>query len=138
MLALRVAGYPDGTAIPAEVPVRPLNMYGVSKCFGEAVAACFAYGEDLPAIAIRIGAYEAPWLRASPTASNLSAYVSPRDLNQLIVRCLEAPPEIRFAIVNGQSDNRVSRLDLASTRTLLGYAPDDDGFASFDVAHDPA
>jgi nucleoside-diphosphate-sugar epimerase len=124
-----VAGYPVDTPIPTDVPVRPLNMYGVSKCFGEAVAACFAYGENLPAIAIRIGAYEAPWLRASPTPANLSAYVSPRDLNQILVRCLEAPPEVRFAIVNGQSNNRVSRLDLASTRALLGYAPEDDGFA---------
>jgi NAD+ dependent glucose-6-phosphate dehydrogenase len=131
-----VVGYPADTPIPTDVPIRPLNMYGVSKCFGEAVAAAFAYGEDLPAIAVRIAAYEAPWLQERPTARNLSAYVSPRDLNQLFVRCLEAPPEFRFAIVNGQSANRISRLDLASTRDLLGYAPVDDGFTRYDVIPD--
>ena len=131
-----VAGYPADTPIPTGVPVRPLNMYGVSKCFGEAVGAAFAYGEGLPAIAVRIAAYEAPWLEERSTQRNVSAYVSPRDLNQLFVRCLEAPPEIRFAIVNGQSANRVSRLDLASTRDLLGYAPEDDGFVRYDVIPD--
>jgi hypothetical protein len=112
-------------------------MYGVSKCFGEAVAACFAYAEDLPSIAIRIGAYEAPWIHASPTETNLSVYVSPRDLNQLIVRSVEAPADLRFAVVNGQSNNRIQRLDLSSARELLGYCPEDDGFALFDAIPDP-
>lgn len=128
-----VAGYPSGAPIPPDVPVRPITMYGATKCFGEAVGAYFAYAEDLPTIAIRIGAYEAPWLRADPAPGNLAAYVSPRDLNQLIVRSLEAPPELRFAVVNGQSNNRVPRLDLTSTRELLGYAPDDDAFSIFPV-----
>ena len=128
-----VVGYPTGEPIPTDIPVRPLNMYGATKCFGEAVAACFAYGEGLPAIAIRIGAYEAPWLHADPTPDNLSGYVSPRDLNQLIVRSLEAPSDLRFAVVNGQSNNRIQRLDLTSTRELLGYAPEDDAFSLFSV-----
>jgi NAD+ dependent glucose-6-phosphate dehydrogenase len=128
-----VVGYPAGRPIPTDVTVRPLNMYGVSKCFGEAVAAAFAYGEGLSAIAIRIGAYEAPWLASAATPENLSAYVSPRDLNQLIARCLEAPPEITFGVVCGQSNNRNPRLDLASTRELLGYDPQDDGYSRYGV-----
>jgi hypothetical protein len=32
---------------------------------------------------------------------------------------------IRFAIVNGLSDNRFNRLDITSGRELLGYAPED-------------
>jgi nucleoside-diphosphate-sugar epimerase len=126
-----VAGYPHDRPIPADAPVRPLNMYGATKCFGEAVAHYFAFAEDLPSIAIRIGAYHAPWIEADPSPANLTAYVSARDLNQLIVRCLEAPAELRFAVVNGQSNNRVSRLDLSSTRELLGYEPQDDAFAIF-------
>lgn len=128
-----VAGYQEDTPIPTNIPVRPVTMYGATKCFGEAVAAYFAYAEDLPAIAIRIGAYEAPWLHADPTPTNLSAYVSPRDLNQLIVRSLEAPADLRFAVVNGQSNNRRQRFDLTSARELLGYVPEDDAFTLFDV-----
>jgi nucleoside-diphosphate-sugar epimerase len=129
-----VAGYPPGRPIGADVPVRPVTLYGATKCFGEAVGAYFAEAEGLSTIAIRIGAYDAPWIHADPTPASLSAYVSPRDLNQLIVRALEAPPEVRFAVVNGQSNNRISRLDLTSARDLLGYEPQDDAFALFSVA----
>jgi len=105
-------------------------MYGVSKCFGEAVAACFAQAEGLSSIAIRIGAYEAPWVRAAPTPDWLSAYVSVRDMNQLLVCAIETPG-IDFAIVHGVSNNRIKRLDLTETRALLGYEPQDDGFALY-------
>lgn len=110
--------------------VRPLNMYGASKCFGEAVAAVFAFSEGLSSISVRIGAYDAEWLRRNPTASAVSAYVSPRDLNQLLIRCIDVQ-DVPFAIVHGLSNNRFKRLDPTGTRELLGYAPEDDGFAIF-------
>lgn len=122
-----VAGYPPDAQPRADDQVRPLNMYGVSKCFGEAVAACFAQAEDLSSIAVRIGAYHAPWLLADPTPEARSMYVSPRDLNHLLLRCIETP-DVGFAIVHGLSNNRFKRMDLTSTRDLLGYEPRDDGF----------
>lgn len=125
-----VIGYPPDVQARPDSPVRPLNMYGVSKCFGEAVAAAFAYAEDLSSIAIRIGAYDAPWLHEDPSPRNLSAYLSHRDMNQLLVRCIETEG-IRFAVVHGLSDNRFKRLDLSSTRDLLGYEPEDDAFELF-------
>ena len=126
-----VIGYPPDVQAHSESPVRPVNMYGVSKCFGEAVAACFAAG-GLSSIAIRIGAYDADWLRRDPTAEAMSMFVSHRDLNQLLVRCVEAE-DVRFAIVHGVSDNRFKRLDLSATRDLLGYEPEDDAFRIFDA-----
>lgn len=125
-----VVGHADELTVAPDAPVRPLNMYGVSKCFGEAVAACFARAEGLSSIAIRIGAYEAPWVREAPEPSWLRAFVSPRDMNQLLVRAIEAPG-VDFAIVHGVSNNRVQRLDLTATRVLLGYEPQDDGFALY-------
>jgi len=47
-----------------------------------------------------------------------------------LVRCVEAA-DVQFAIVHGISDNRFKRLDLTSTRNLLGYAPQDDAFDIF-------
>ena len=94
--------------------------------FWRAVAACFAFGAELSSIVIRIGAYDAKWLRQA-TAADLAAFVSRRDLNQLLVRCVEAP-DIPYAVVSGVSANAVQRLDLDATRQLLGYAPEDDGF----------
>ena len=125
-----VVGHPPEREIAPNAPVRPMNMYGVSKCFGEAVASAFALAEGLSSIAIRIGAYEAPWIGESPTAANLSAFISARDMNQLLMLCIETP-DITFAIVHGISNNRTKRLDLTETRALLGYEPQDDGFAIF-------
>jgi nucleoside-diphosphate-sugar epimerase len=115
----------------------------VSKCFGEAVAAYFAQADGLSSIVVRIGAYDDGcadnWLRARPAngepapyinARELAGYVSARDLNQLLIRCIETPA-IGFAIVHGLSENRFKRLDLTSTRNLLGYTPQDDAFAIF-------
>ena len=70
--------------------MRPKNLYGASKAFGEALASYFAYQEGLEAIAVRIGAfrYRQDWNKMS--ARDLSAWASPRDICALFVRCLEA------------------------------------------------
>jgi len=130
-----VAGYPSDVQAHLESQTRPMNMYGVSKCFGEAVASYFAYAEGLSSIAIRIGSYDlnaddANWLRQEPSQLHLSGYVSERDLNHLLVRCIETPG-VQFAIVHGISNNRFKRLDITATRDLLGYTPEDDAFEIF-------
>jgi NAD+ dependent glucose-6-phosphate dehydrogenase len=130
-----VAGYPVDVQAQDTSPVRPMNMYGVSKCFGEAVAAYFARAEGLSSIVVRIGAYDvagdnANWLRRTPNPLSLSAYVSERDLNQLLQRCVEVAG-LPFAIVHGISDNRFKRVDISASRDLLGYVPQDDAFAIF-------
>jgi nucleoside-diphosphate-sugar epimerase len=138
-----MGGYAPDVQPAPDAPLRPVNLYGVSKCFGEAVAAYFAQAEGLSSVVVRIGAYDDGradnWLRARPltreaaryvNARELASYVSARDLNQLLVRCVETPA-IGFAIAHGLSENRFKRLDLTSTRQLLGYAPQDDAFAIF-------
>jgi len=127
-----VLGYPDQPPIRPGSPVLPMNTYGVSKCFGEAVAAQFAHAEGLSSIAIRIGAYDPPWTEEEATSRNLSVYLSSRDMNQLLTRCIETP-NIQFAVVHGISNNKIKRLDLSETQALLGYQPQDDGFAVFGV-----
>lgn len=126
-----VEGYPLDRQVNSQMPVRPPNLYGVSKCFGEAIAACFAH-QGLSSIAVRIGAFTASPPRQTPSARNLSAYVTPSDLCQLLVRCIEVP-DIQFAIVHGISENRFKRLDLTETKALLGYAPQDDAFQLFNL-----
>ena len=127
-----VMGYPPDEQSGPDSPVRPVNMYGVSKCFGEAVARCFAETEQLSSICVRIASYDADWFRNSLTPENLSGYVSHRDLNQLLELCITTP-DIPFAIVAGLSNNRFKRMDLSSTRRLLGYEPQDDAFEIFET-----
>ena len=113
-------------AIADDAPPRPVNLYGASKAFGEAVAATYS-AKGLSGIAIRIGAYDAPWFHESGDATAAMAYVSVRDLNDLLVRCIETA-DIPYAVVAGTSDNARKRFNLVQTRQLLGYEPQDDGF----------
>ena len=109
--------------------MRPGDMYGVTKVFGEATGAYFAYREGVNAIAIRIGAYGPPDQLAECDDSRvLTLWVSPRDLGQLIRRCIDAPPSLKFAIVHGVSNNQLKRLDISTARELLGYAPEYNAF----------
>jgi nucleoside-diphosphate-sugar epimerase len=128
-----IAGYPLDVQAHPESPVKPLNMYAVSKCFGEAVAHYFAAAEGLSSIAIRIGAFEGNNAHTStPNARNLSAFISKRDLSHLITCCIETP-HVQFAIVHGVSDNRFKLLDISSTREIVGYTPQDDSFQLFNI-----
>ena len=122
-----VGGLQDDAAIADDAPPRPVNLYGASKAFGEAVASTYS-AVGLSGIAIRIGAYDAPWFHERGDVTAAMAYVSGRDLNDLLVRCIETE-NIPYAVVAGISDNARKRFDLIHTRRLLGYAPRDDGFA---------
>ena len=129
-----IEGYPLDVQAKPESPVRPMNMYAVSKAYGEATAHYFAYAEGLSSIAIRVGAYEGnrpDWQGAD--GRTLSAFVSRRDLSHLIDRCIETE-NVQFAIVHGISDNRFKRMDITSTRELVGYAPQDNAFDLFGPA----
>ena len=125
-----VAAYPADVQINANMPVRPRNLYGVSKCFGEALAAYFAFNEGLPGVVLRIGAYLFPEEYEHLSSDELNAFLSPDDFNQLLIKCLETP-DITFAIAHAISDNRFKRLDLTETRQMLGYQPQADAFDIF-------
>lgn len=127
-----IEGYPLDVQAHPDSPTKPLNMYAVSKCFGESVAHYFAAAEGLSSIAIRIGSFEGNSAQFRLTARNLSTFVSKRDLSHLIVCCIEAS-DVQFAIVHGVSNNRFKRMDLASTKAIVGYAPHDDSFQRFGI-----
>ena len=121
-----VSAHPPDAQVGPDDPVAPGDLYGVTKCFGEALARYMAEMEGLGAIVVRIGACVPPeWVANPERIGNADAWVSPRDLVQLLVRCVD-DETLRFAIVNGVSGNRFNRLDVSGARELLGYAPEDD------------
>ena len=121
-----VSGYAPDVQVKTSEPVNPGDLYGVSKCFGEALGRYMAEKENLSVIAIRIGAFQ-PIENAQKAdgLSLLDAFVSHRDLNQLINKCVDVE-HLQFAILHGLSDNRFKRLDISDARELVGYAPQDD------------
>ena len=121
-----VSGYPPDVQVKTSEPVNPGDLYGVSKCFGEALGRYMAEQEGLSVIAIRIGAFQPlEAAREESSIAMLDAFVSHRDLHQLIERCIDVET-LKFAILHGLSDNRFKRLDISDARALVGYAPQDD------------
>ena len=122
-----VSGYPADVQVKTSEPVNPGDLYGVSKCFGEAMGRYMAEQEGLSVIALRIGAFQPPESarKEKQGLKMLDAWVSERDLNQLIEKCIDVE-NIKFAIFHGLSDNRFKRLDISDARELVGYDPQDD------------
>jgi UDP-glucose 4-epimerase len=116
-----VSGYPAGHQVSEAEPVNPGDLYGVTKCFGEALGRYVAEQLGISVIALRIGAFKTG--PAGPGTERIDdIYLAAEDLYQLIDSAIEVSG-VRFAIVNAISDNDRQGLDLTQARTLLGYRP---------------
>lgn len=121
-----VSGYAADVQVRTSEPVNPGDLYGVSKCFMEALGRYYAEKEGLSVIALRIGAFQpVEEARKENSFWMMDCFVSHRDLNDLMVRCID-DDRLRFAIFHGVSDNRFKRLDISDARELLGFYPQDD------------
>ncbi|WP_413736516.1 NAD-dependent epimerase/dehydratase family protein [Sodalis sp. RH21] len=128
--AQTIEGYPVDVQIHPGLAVAPANLYGVTKCYGEALCSFYATQRGLSCVALRIGAFESK-CDALKNARDFSAWLSPQDAVRLITRAIEAE-DITFFIGYGISDNRFKRFDLSRTREVLGYKPADDAFREFE------
>jgi UDP-glucose 4-epimerase len=118
-----VLGYEGQTDIGWDAPVYPLNVYGATKCWGEAVARVYADQHDLSCICVRLGSprfdQAGDW-----DAEAINGNLSGRDCAQLFRCCVDAEG-VDFAIVNGVSKHRRSYMDLEVSRRVVGYEPQD-------------
>lgn len=87
--AQTIENYPTDIQVNKNMLVSPKNLYGVAKCFGEALAAYYAYNKGISAICLRIGAYEFPEDHVKMNSRDLSAFLHPDDFNQLLMGCIE-------------------------------------------------
>ncbi len=130
--AQTIEHYPKDLQIGIQRPVRPHNLYGVSKCFGEALASYYAYQHGISAICLRIGAYEFEEDHTEMNARDLSAYLHPDDCNQLLVKCIETNG-LHYEIFNAISNNRYKRLDISDAIKKMNYHPKADAFELFEL-----
>jgi len=120
-----VLGYPPGEQITTDMPARPATVYACTKLFGEALARHYSDKHGMSMIVIRLcwfQPYDSEQLRQ--LADIHREWCSPRDLTQLLVKCIRA--ELPFAIFFGLSDNTGRVWDISNTRKLVGYEPQDD------------
>lgn len=118
-----VLGYKEGDTISWDDPISPINVYGATKCWGEALAKVYSYQHGLSTICVRLGSprfdQSGDW---DPDENQLQ--ISPRDTAQLFSKCVDVE-DTPFAIVYGMSKHRNSWIDLTSTINTLGYEPED-------------
>jgi len=127
-----VGFYGRNRRIGVQDPVRPDGLYGVSKAFGEAMAALYADKHGLQCLSIRIGnVHPRPLDRR-----RLSIWLHPEDLVQLCAIGLEHPA-IHNQVVFGMSGNARAWWDNAPAYAL-GYRPahDAEDHAEYALAHD--
>jgi uronate dehydrogenase len=111
---------PADEQLPADTPVRPDTLYGVSKAFGEALARYYVERYGFAVACLRIGTFaERP-----PDRRALSTWLSPADCARLVDACLRSD-QLGFALVWGVSANTRRTWSLAAGRAL-GYEPRDD------------
>ncbi|SFC88566.1 NAD dependent epimerase/dehydratase family protein [Zunongwangia mangrovi] len=130
--AQTIESYPSDIQVNKNMLVKPKNIYGVSKCFGEALAAYYSYNKGIAAICLRIGAYEFPKDFTEMNARDLSAFLHPDDFNQLLIGCIERE-NIQYEVLNAISDNRYKRLDITESKEKVGYKPKADAFELFNL-----
>jgi uronate dehydrogenase len=113
------------TRIDHRAQAAPDGRYGLSKAFGEDLAALYAYKHGIAALCIRIGSSFAE----PADARQLSTWMSFDDLVRMIEVGLAA--DYTYEIVYGVSDNSRSFWD-NSNAERLGYLPADsaDRFAA--------
>lgn len=115
-----VGGYPRERQVAAGDAVNPGNLYGVSKCFGEALGRYVAEQRGVSVIALRIGAFAEPGTDVGEAEADI--FLAAADLYQLIERAIHVEG-VRFAIFNAISDTPVKRLDIGDAIEILGYEP---------------
>lgn len=129
----------SGTMVRNDAPLRPDGLYGVWKCFGEALGRYYCDEYGLQVACLRIGGILeedtpvpadvsnlATWLDLSDEDKRLrykAIWMSHRDLARL-VRAIMAS-DVPFGIVYGVGDNATRFWDLEEGRALYGFWPMD-------------
>lgn len=114
-----VGFYRRDDLIDETAPPRPDSQYGLSKAFGESVAAYYSDKFAIDVLVIRIGFSDKQVI----DERRLHTWISPRDLMQLIDIGLTAS-NLGFEIVYGVSDNPDPFFDNSNAHRL-GYRPND-------------
>ena len=124
-----VLGYPRDQQVHTSQPVYPINLYGATKCWGEALARYYSAAHGLSSLCLRFGAVQyrdSEWIHWDHEYVDIIQTLE--DNASLIAAAVEAGEDVLFGNFHGISDNQFKRLDMTDTKEILNYAPQDDAF----------
>lgn len=107
--------------VAADDPVAPADLYGVTKCFVEALAFWCAHRGPMSAAAVRIGAFQTLEEARAPGATERVAdtFIAVPDVLSLLELAINA--EYQFAVLHAAAPGRNVLLDTSATEELLGW-----------------
>ena len=107
--------------VAVDDPVAPADLYGVTKCFVEALAFWCAHRGAMSAAAVRIGAFQTVEAARTPGAAEgiADTFIAVPDLLSLLELAINA--EYRFAVLHAAAPGRDVLLDTSATEQLLGW-----------------
>lgn len=125
-----VQGYGHGYEVGSRDAPRPIDLYGATKAFGEALCHTYFSKYGISCLAIRIGAYtsDEQVRNVCFARHDYDHIISERDMNQLIHKCIVAPSKIKYGVLSGISNNKKKDMDLKCAKKLVGYMPKDDSY----------
>lgn len=102
-------------------PVAPADLYGVTKCFVEALASWCAHRGAMSAAAVRIGAFQTIEAAHAPWAAGQigDTFIAVADLLALFERAITA--DYRFAVLHAAAPGDDVLLDTRATERLLDW-----------------
>ena len=113
-----VGYYPTTQVVDATAPLRPDGIYGLSKCFGEALSRYYFDRFGIETVCLRIGSsFDEP-----RNARMMTTFLAYDDLVEL-VRCALFTPRVGHTITFGVSDNKTKWWD-NGLAAHLGYLPE--------------
>jgi len=108
-------------------PITPRYWYAATKVFMESIGRSYAQRHGMSVIAARLGWCPRTVEQVREIASEerfQDVYLSPGDAGRFFACAVEAPADVKFAIVYATSKTpRTERLDLEPARRLLGFQP---------------
>ncbi|MDR5856066.1 NAD(P)-dependent oxidoreductase [Caballeronia sp. LZ062] len=118
--------HPVTEVLDADAPQRPDSLYGVTKCFGEALSRYYFDRFGIETVCLRIGSsFEEP-----KNPRMLVTYLSYRDFIEL-VRCSLFTNRVGHTVVYGASNNPLKWWDNTKA-AFLGFNPQDSSAAFSD------
>lgn len=125
----RYENVPESWPMITHEMVRPRGAYGASKVWGEAVGRHFSDTYEMSVLCVRIGSVLD---HNDPSRIGASmAWLSHRDVVDILVRSIDAPQDLRYDIFLATSRNRYGYRDLEHARDVLGYVPQDTDDSEF-------
>lgn len=114
-----VSSYPQDMKRSVDLPLRPVDLYSVSKAFGEQLGYVYSSRHDMEFVAVRIGLFQ----RTRPDAQH-PHQISHADTARVFERAL-IHPGVKYEIVYGVSDSTWPLYDLDHGRKAIEYHPQD-------------